>query len=455
MSEQKKLQQGQVIELAITDLNTSGDGVGRHEGRVVFVPDTVTGDRLKAKIVQSKAKFARAKVLQLLDSSPHRIRPSCIVADKCGGCQWQHIDINYQREAKRQQIVQAFQRIGGFEDVEVQSVLHANNALNYRNKSTYPLGRSPTGQVQAGYYRQGSHKLINLNQCPVQDERLHPLLREVKQDIQKQGWSIYNETTHQGKLRHLSLRIGQNTGEMLLTLVTTDPNLAEIEAQAQIWLEKYSGLVGVCLNLNRDRTNAILGKKTQTILGKPYLREIFAGIELHIAADTFFQINTGAAELLLRSIIQQLNLTGSETVVDAYCGVGTFSLPLAARVKQVIGIELNSASVEQAKSNTVLNKIDNATFHAGKVKDCLQQLETKPDVLFLDPPRKGCDSQVIATILEIKPSRIVYISCKPATLARDVQLLCASKLYKIVQIQPADFFPQTTHIECCVVLERL
>ena len=455
MSEQEKLQQGQVIELVITDLNTSGDGVGRHEGRVVFVPDTVTGDRLKAKIVQSKAKFARAKVLQLLDSSPHRIRPSCIVADKCGGCQWQHIDINYQREAKRQQIVQAFQRIGGFEDVEVQSVLHANNALNYRNKSTYPLGRSPTGQVQAGYYRQGSHKLINLNQCPVQDERLHPLLREVKQDIQAQGWSIYNETTHQGKLRHLSLRIGQNTGEILLTLVSTNANLAGIEAQAQIWLERYPGLVGVCLNINRDRTNAILGKTTQTILGKPYLREIFAGVELHIAADTFFQVNTGAAELLLQSIIQQLNLTGSETIVDAYCGVGTFSLPLAAKVKQVIGIELNPASIEQAKSNAILNRIDNATFYAGKVKDCLKKVAIQPDVLLLDPPRKGCDTQVIKTILEIKPPRIVYISCKPATLARDIQLLCASGVYKIVGVQPADFFPQTTHVECCVVLERL
>ena len=451
----QKLQQGQVVELDITDLNTSGDGVGRHEGRVVFVPDTVTGDRAIAKIVQSKAKFARAKVTQLLDSSPHRIRPSCIVADKCGGCQWQHIDLDYQREAKRQQIVQTFQRIGGFEDVEVQPVLHADRPLNYRNKSTYPLGRSPTGQVQAGYYRQGSHKLINLNQCPVQDERLHPLLREVKQDIQAQGWSIYNETTHQGKLRHLSLRIGQNTGEILLTLVSTDANLAGLEAQAQIWLERYPGLVGVCLNINRDRTNAILGKTTQTILGKPYLREIFAGVELHIAADTFFQVNTGAAELLLRSIIQQLNLTGSETIVDAYCGVGTFSLPLAAKVKQVIGIELNSASIEQAKSNAVLNRIDNAIFYAGKVKDCLQKIATKPDVLLLDPPRKGCDAQVIKTILEIKPPRIAYISCKPATLARDIQLLCASGLYKIARIQPADFFPQTTHVECCVVLERL
>ena len=451
----QKLQQGQVVELEITDLNTDGDGVGRHEGTVVFVPNTVTGDRLTAKIVQSKAKFAKGKLEKLLNSSPHRIRPGCIVADKCGGCQWQHIEIDYQREAKQQQVIQAFQRIGGFADVEILPILHADHALNYRNKSTYPLGRSSTGQVQAGYYRQGSHKLINLNQCPVQDERLHPLLREVKQDIQEQGWSIYKETNHQGKLRHLSLRIGQNTGEMLLTLISTDRNLAGIEEQAQLWLDKYPGLVGVCLNLNRDRTNAILGKTTQTILGKPYLREIFAGVELHIAADTFFQVNTSAAELLLQTIIQQLKLTGSENIIDAYCGIGTFSLPLAQRVQQVVGIELNHNSVRQAQSNAALNQINNAIFLTGKVKDCLQQIEFQPDILLLDPPRKGCDPQVLETILKLKPERIVYVSCKPATLARDVQMLCASGAYQLSQIQPADFFPQTTHVECCALLNKL
>ena len=451
----QKLQQGQVVELEITDLNTHGDGVGRHEGQVVFVSDTITGDRLTTKIVESKAKFAKGKVNKLLDSSPHRVRPSCIVADKCGGCQWQHIDVNYQRQAKQQQVIQAFQRIGGFSSFEVQPILYSDHALNYRNKSTYPLGRSHTGQVQAGYYRQGSHKLINLNQCPVQDQRLNQLLREVKQDIQEQGWSIYNETTHQGKLRHLSLRIGQHTGEILLTLVTTDPQLANREEQAQQWLERYPGLVGVCLNINRDRTNTILGETTHTILGKPYLREIFAGVELHIAADTFFQINTSAAELLLQKITQQLNLKGSETIIDAYCGIGTFSLPLAKKVKQVIGIELNPRSVKQAQSNAALNKIDNAIFHAGKVQEHLQQIKIQPDIILLDPPRKGCEAQVIETIRYLQPSQIAYISCKPATLARDIQMLCESGVYQLARIQPADFFPQTTHVECCALLNKV
>ncbi len=450
----QKLQQGQTVELEITDLNTSGEGVGRHEGRVVFVPNTVTGDRVCAKIIQSRAKFARGRVERLLATSTHRIRPNCIVADKCGGCHWQHIDPVYQREAKLQQVIQAFQRIGGLSDIEVQPILHTSNVLNYRNKSTYPLARSTTGQVQAGYYRQGSHKLVNLNQCPVQDERLHPLLREVKQDIQERGWSIYNEASHQGKLRHLSLRIGSNTGEMLLTLVTTDQNLLSIKEQAQIWLDKYPGLAGVCLNINSDRTNAILGKETITVAGKSYLREIFAGVELEIAADTFFQINTNAAELLFQAIIEQLNLTGNETVIDAYCGIGTFSLPLAQRVRQVTGIEVSAASIQQAQNNALLNHINNVTFCIGKVKNVIEQIEPQPDIFILDPPRKGCDLQVIKALLNLQPSKIVYISCKPATLARDIKLLSQSGIYQPVYVQPADFFPQTTHVECFAILSR-
>ena len=451
--ENQKLQQGRVVELEIIDLNTSGEGVGRYQGQVVFVPNTVTGDRLTAKIVQTKAKFAIGRVDRLLDSSPHRIRPNCIVADKCGGCQWQHIAFDYQREAKREQVIQAFQRIGGFTDLQVQPILHTAS-LNYRNKSTYPLARSATGQVQAGYYRSKSHKLVNLNQCPVQDERLHPLLKEVKRDIQQQGWSIYNETNHQGKLRHLSLRIGINTGEMLLTLITTSEKLTGIAQQAQQWLDRYPGLVGVCLNINRDRTNAILGKTTHTVAGRPYLREIFAGVELHITADTFFQVNTSAAELLFKAIAKHLNLTGDETIVDAYCGIGTFSLPLAKLVKRVVGIEINAASVQQAKNNATLNNLNNVEFYTGKVKDCLEKIDERPDILLLDPPRKGCADRVIEAILKIQPSCIVYISCKPSTLARDIKMLCQSKIYQPAYIQPADFFPQTTHVECCVILDK-
>ena len=255
-------------------------------------------------------------------------------------------------------------------------------------------------------------------------------------------------------MRHLSLRIGSHTGEMLLTLVTTNQKLTGIEEQAKLWLDKYPGLVGVCLNINRDRTNAILGKKTYTVGGKSYLREIFAGVELHIAADTFFQVNTRAAELLFQALIEQLNLTGDESIVDAYCGIGTFSLPLARKTKQVIGIEINPSSTQQAQKNAAINQINNVTFYTGKVKNCIESINLKPDIFLLDPPRKGCDPQVIETLLNLQPSRIVYVSCKPATLARDIQLLYKSDIYQPVLIQPVDLFPQTTHVECCVILTK-
>ena len=447
-------QQGNLVELKITDLNSTGDGVGRFAERVVFVPDTVTGDRVLVRLTQVKPKYAQGKLQQLLEPSPHRIRPRCIVADKCGGCQWQHIDYDYQREAKRQQVIQALQRLGGFTALPVEPILYTANHLHYRNKSTYPLARSAKGHVQAGYYRQGTHQLVNLNQCPVQDSRLNPLLAAIKQDIYQRGWSIYTEKRHQGKLRHLSLRIGQRTGEILLTLVTTNWQLEGIEAQAQTWLEQYPQLVGVCLNRNGAKTNVIFGSQTRTIAGKDYVREEFAGIELHIRADTFFQINTEAAELLFTKIADTLNLQGTETIVDAYCGIGTFTLPLAQKVKQAIGIELNSASIEQAQHNADINHIKNVKFIAGSVEQTLPQLPIQPDIIFIDPPRKGCARIVIDTLLALKPPRIIYISCKPATLARDIKLLCLGADYRISLVQPVDFFPQTTHVECLVFLTQ-
>ena len=448
------MKQGSLQEVTITDLNTSGEGVGRIDGKVIFVPDTVTGDRVLARVTKVKSKYAQGKLQQLLTPSGDRIRPRCIVADKCGGCQWQHINWEYQLATKNQQVTQALQRIGGLPEIDVQPTLHTSKDLHYRNKATYPLGISATGNVQAGYYRKNSHKIVNLNQCPVQDSRLNPLLKEIKQDIQQQGWSIYDETkpNDQGLLRHLSLRIGHHTGEILLTLVANDYKIPNITEQAQIWLDKYPSLVGVCLNINATQTNVILGKQTQTLAGKPYLKEMFGGLEFRILSDTFFQVNTAAAELLLAKIIEVLNLQGDEILVDAYCGIGTFTLPLAKKVKQAIGIEVHAASIIQAQQNAEINQITNADFYTGKVEECLQKLDIVADIVLLDPPRKGCDRQVIETLLNLQPSKIVYVSCKPATLARDLKLLCSSNLYQPQFIQPVDFFPQTSHIESIVLL---
>ncbi len=447
-------QQGQLVEVNITDLSDTGEGVGRLGGRVVFVPDTVTGDRVLVRLVRVKSKYANGKLHQLLDESPHRIRPSCIVADKCGGCLWQHIAPDYQQSAKHNLVVQALERIGGFTSVSVAPMLTGDSPLAYRNKTTYPLKRSSTGQVQAGYYQKGSHQLINLNQCPVQDARLNPMLAQIKQDIEQMGWSIYDEGRHQGRLRHLSLRIGRRTGEMLLTLIATDWKLQDLEVQAQKWLTRYPNLVGVCMNRNPHRTNVVFGEETRCIVGQPYLREEFAGLEFQLRPETFFQVNTEAAEALLNAIAEQLALDGDEVLVDAYCGIGTFTLPLAQRVRQAIGLEVQQTSVEQAQLNAQLNGIHNVTFQAGAVETLLPQLGITADVVLLDPPRKGCDHAVIDSLLQTLPKRIVYISCKPATLARDLKLLCQTDGYELTHVQPADFFPQTPHVECAAFLTR-
>ena len=445
------IQQGNLVELEITDISNDGNGVGRIDNHVVFVPDTLTGDRLKARLVRVKKKYSQGKLQELISPSPERIRPRCIVADKCGGCQWQHVDYQYQLVAKRNLVIQTLQRIGGFSNPPVLEVI-ASNELGYRNKATYPLSISATGTLQAGYYQKGSHKLVNLNQCPIQDPRLNQLLAEIKQDLQKLGLPIYNEKNHQGALRHLGLRIGANTGEMLLTLVSKDRNLPGIEEQAQVWLQRYPNLVGVALNYNPHGGNVIFGKDTFLLGGRLYLKEIFAGLTLHLRPETFFQVNTPVAEALLDKIFTQLNLTGNEVVVDAYCGIGTFTLPLAQKVQQVIGIESQATAVQQAQINAKLNHIINVQFLKGKAEKLFPQLDVKPDLVFLDPPRKGCQREVIDVLLTLKPSRLVYVSCQSPSLARDLSLLCQDGVYQLTVVQPADFFPQTPHIECVAFL---
>ncbi|WP_246844404.1 23S rRNA (uracil(1939)-C(5))-methyltransferase RlmD [Hydrocoleum sp. CS-953] len=469
-------QQGQLVEIKITDLTDNGDGVGRYDEKVVFVPDTVPGDRLIARLTIVKAKYAYGKLHQLLEKSDQRIKPYCIVADKCGGCQWQHINYEYQLQTKQNQVIQALERIGGLELLEVKPTLPSPSPFGYRNKVTYPLGISTTGQVKAGYYQKGSHKLINLNQCPIQDQRLNPLLKEIKQDITRQRWKIYDEYKHIGILRHLSLRIGEKTGEILLTLVVNgneenpEKLLPGITVQAKKWLEDYSRLVGVCLNYNSKTTNTIFGKETVCIAGRSYVQEKFGGLNFQLTADTFFQVNTRAAERLMEVVVEELTLSGSEIIVDAYCGVGTFTLPLAKylqdvshndsleignRKSMVIGLEVQEVAIDRAKFNAEINNLTNVDFYAGKVENLLPQLEVKPDVVLLDPPRKGCDRSVLETLLEILPERIVYISCKPATLARDLKFLCSTGKYYLSKVQPADFFPQTAHVECAAFLVKL
>lgn len=452
MSQQVNWKQGDLIEVEIQDMTDQGDGVGKGESGVVFIPNTVVGDRLITRLVKAKSNYANGQIYELLSPSEHRTRPSCIVADKCGGCQWQHILDDYQLELKENQVLQALERIGKFENLSISPILFTQDRLGYRNKVTYPLAKSKNEQVQAGYYQKGSHKVVNLNQCPIQDKRLNNLLEGIKKDIQLQNWSIYDETTQKGQLRHLSFRIGRKTGEILATLISTKPKLFNLKQQAEVWLSRYPQLVGVCLNIQPQKNNVIFGEKTHRIAGHSFIHEEFLGLKFQLSSDTFFQVNTEMAEKLVTTIIEELQLTGNETVIDAYCGIGTFTLPLAQKVKKVIGIEVYQGSIEQAQTNASNNYINNVDWYTGEVAKVLPELEVKPDIIVLDPPRQGCDAVSLQHILDLSPKTIVYVSCKPSTLARDLHILCQENQYQIKMIQPADFFPQTAHVECAVIL---
>jgi 23S rRNA (uracil1939-C5)-methyltransferase len=452
------LLQGQKITLTIDDLADSGDGVGRYENIAIFVPNTVPGDRLEVKLEFVKKNFANASVQKILEPSSDRVRPKCIVADKCGGCQWQAVSYPAQLRTKQNIVLQALQRIGGFNpqvlEKLISPIISAEEGLHYRNKASYPLAKGRDGNLKAGYYQKGSHKIVNLNQCPAQDIRLDPMLEELKLDIHNQCWEIYDENAHTGLLRHLGLRIGRNTGEVLITLVTRDWDVPNLESFAQKWLERYPKVVGVILNCNPEKTNAIMGRESRCIAGKDYLLEKFAGLTFRLRADTFFQVYTEQAEKMLKVIETELHLEGTEILLDAYAGIGTIALPLAEQVKQAIAIEIQPQATAQGKLNAELNGIDNVVFHTGKVEDLISTLDLQPDIVILDPPRKGCELSVIQYLREHAPDRLVYVSCNPATQARDLKLLCEGDRYHITRIQPIDFFPQTSHVEAIAFLQR-
>ncbi|MEM9569019.1 MAG: 23S rRNA (uracil(1939)-C(5))-methyltransferase RlmD [Cyanobacteria bacterium P01_E01_bin.34] len=443
--------QGIAVNLTISSLTNRGDGIGHVDGRAVFVPDTVPGDEVLAKLVRVKPSHAFGALKRVLRPSGDRIRPSCILAQKCGGCQWQPVGYDAQLAAKERLVTDALTRLGHLELPQAPPILSAPAVLRYRNKVTYPIARGTTQPLKVGYFRKGSHKLVNVNQCPVQDERLDVLLQAVKQDLQSTDWPAYNERNQKGELRHLGLRIGRRTGQLLITLVAKTDRLPGLDTLANVWMQTIPNLQGVCLNLNPKRTNAIFGWETQLVAGTHELLEEFAGLTISIDSTSFFQVYTEQAERLLEWVIAQLKLKGNETLIDAYCGIGTLTLPLAKRVKQAIGIEVVPNAVQQANRNAKLNGIDNVAFVEGAVEDMLPSLPAA-DVILLDPPRKGCDHSVLDILLQRTPTTIAYVSCNQATLARDLDVLVNHGPYELETYQSADFFPQTAHVETAVVL---
>lgn len=444
---------GSRANVQITGLSHDGHGVARLGDLVLFIPDALQGETVLVQLTHKAKRHWLACLVEVISPSAERQKPPCILAADCGGCAMQHLSDGGQAAWKHQKVVDAMQRIAHI-DLPVSPLLGSGQTMGYRNRAIIPLERTDEGRIRAGYYRRGTHRIVNMNRCPVLDPRIDSMIAPLKVELEECDWPVDCDLTGEGGLRHLALRVGANTGEVLLTLVSSHDDLDGLAIRAAKWMVRWPELVGVCLNLQPRPTNTLMGPETRVIAGRSWLREFFCGLEMRIAVDTFFQVNTPQAERIVPLLLGAIDPLPLGVMVDAYCGIGTYSLPVAAAGWTVHGIELSNESVAQAKINAAENDLaDRATYEAGVVSRCLPEHLVHCDVLFLDPPRKGLDSYVMAAILENPPQSLIYLSCDPATLARDLGMLATEK-YVLESIQPIDFFPQTSHVETFTVLRR-
>ena len=440
-------------EVEITGLNHVGQGVGRlADGAVVFVSGALPGETVRVQVTHRSRRHTEGRLLELIVSSGQRRRPPCILADHCGGCSLQPLSYAAQLEAKLLLVQAPLQRIAQLAHAP-EPVLASASELGYRNRAVIPLERRDDGRLRAGFYRRGSHQIVNMNHCPVLDPRLDALIQPLKQDLEASDLPIDRHGETGGGLRHLALRIGHHSGEILIALISSHRQLPGVEALAQHWLARWPAVQGVVLNHQPKPGNTLFGDTTIALAGREHVIEQFCGLDFDIGCDTFFQVNTLQAERVLPLLLAAMPAQGLR-IIDAYCGVGAYTLPLAAAGHRCIGLELQPAAVELARRNARRNGLDQqAHFAKGPVAELLKDKLTEgADVVLVDPPRKGLEKAVTETLLESPVKTLLYLSCDPATQARDLQLLVASGPYRISRIQPLDFFPNTSHIETLVTL---
>lgn len=445
------LQKNQDIQLNIEGYTAEGNGVGRYDGQAVFVSNTAVGDKIIAHIIKAKKTYAVGIVKQLLNPSKDRITVDCPCFKQCGGCVYRHISYEAEKALKRQKVIDAFTRLAHI-DVTVRDVI-TSDTERYRNKAQYPVGFN--GEVVAGFYAQKSHRIINSSDCVLQPEEFSEIVEIVREWMTEFGVSAYESETGEGLVRHIYIRKGFRTGEIMVCLVVNGSTLPKIDELCDD-LQKIKGLKSVVINENRDRTNVILGKKCVTVWGNDYIEDILCGVKIRISPLSFYQVNHDCAELLYEKALDYVGATGSETVLDLYCGAGTIGLSMAKNVKKVIGVEIIHEAVEDAKENARRNGIENCEFYCGDAKEAVKLLkDTKitPDAVILDPPRKGCDRQVLEYVAEMNPKKIVYVSCDVSTQARDCAIL-KDLSYETKEVTPVDMFPRTAHTECVALLTR-
>lgn len=442
------------IDVEFEDLTHEGAGVAKVDGYPLFVPNALPGEKAKIKVVKANKGYGFARLIETYEESPYRVKPLCPIYKECGGCQLQHLSYEGQLLAKEKQVREVLTRIGKLEDVKVHPTLGMQDPWRYRNKSQVPIGEHEGGLI-GGFYQQRTHQIIDMKACLIQQEKNDEVIQKVKEICSRHGVRAYDEGRHKGDLRHIMARYGLVTGEVMIVLVTRTKDLTNKNKIIEEITAEISGVKSIVHNINSKKTNVIMGDETRVLWGEEVIYDYIGAIKFAISARSFYQVNPDQTKVLYEKALEYANLTGEEDVIDAYCGIGTISLFLAQKAKKVFGVEIVPEAIEDAKRNADLNDIRNTDFAVGKAEEVIPKWYEEgnsADVLVVDPPRKGCDEALLQTIIDMKPKKVVYVSCNPGTLARDLRVL-EDGGYKTVEVQPVDMFPQTVHCEAVAWLE--
>ena len=445
-----------IIELTIEDLGIDGEGIGKADGMALFVKDAVVGDWIRAKIMKMKKNYGYARLLEVLEPSPVRCTSRCEFARQCGGCQLQAMTYEAQLDFKAKKVWNHLTRIGGLTDLEVPEIMGMEEPWRYRNKAQFPFGTDKEGNVVTGFYAARSHNIIPCTECWLGVEENREILEKILAHLKKFWIPAYDEKTGKGLLRHVLIRKGFTTGEVMVCLILNGKTMPKMEQLVES-LREIPGMTSITINVNTKNTNVIMGTEMISVWGRDYITDYIGNIKYQISPLSFYQVNPVQTRKLYETALEYAGLKGNETVWDLYCGIGTISLFLAQKAGKVYGVEIVPEAIADAKINAKLNGITNAEFFVGKAEEVLPEKYKNEgiyaDVIVVDPPRKGCDPAALETMVKMQPERIVYVSCDSATLARDVKWL-GEHGYEVKKVKACDMFPGTVHVETVVLLQR-
>jgi len=445
-----------IVKVKIEDMGTDGAGIGKMDGFALFIKDAIIGDLVEAKVMKMKKNYGYARLMKVLEPSPDRVEAVCPAARQCGGCQLQVMDYQAQLRYKENKVRNNLKRIGGFPDVELEPIVGMEVPLYYRNKAQFPIGKDKNGRIIAGFYAGRTHSIIANRKCFLGARVNEPILDRVIAYMESEHVEPYDEMTGRGLVRHVLIRYGFTTHEIMVCLVVNGRKLPGVERLVKS-LTEMEGMTSITLNVNQERTNVILGKEIVSLWGKDYIEDYIGKIKYQISPLSFYQVNPVQTEKLYGKALEYAGLTGAEIVWDLYCGIGTISLFLAQKAKWVYGVEIVPDAIRDARNNAKINGIRNVEFFVGKAEEVLPEKAAedgiRADVIVVDPPRKGCEESLLKTIVEMGAGTVVYVSCDSATLARDLRYLC-DRGYELVRGQVVDQFGMTVHVESIVLLSH-